>query len=107
VRALDSGSGENVVKWWLVCRRVGQKSPIEVKHAQETAELTGGLGRETVLEVGYSFFQRLGTLGGQLATEEGDLGCSEDALRRVDDYTVPLKSVEESSEMLLVFLERP
>jgi hypothetical protein len=49
-----------------------------------------------VLEVGYSSFQRLGTLDGYLATEEGDLGCSEDALEWVDEDPVPMKSVEES-----------
>jgi hypothetical protein len=56
VVALDSGAPENVVKWYLGGRRVGQKSPVEVQHAQETAELTGGLGRMAVLEMGYSFF---------------------------------------------------
>jgi hypothetical protein len=59
-------------------------------------ELTGGLGRLAVLKVGYSFFQRLGGLGGQLVTEEGDLGCSEDALHRVDEDPVLLKLFEES-----------
>jgi hypothetical protein len=49
-----------------------------------------------VLEVGHSLFQRLGTLGGNLVTEEGDLGCWKDALRWVDDDPVPLKLVEES-----------
>lgn len=52
MRALDTGSRENVVKWCLVCRCMGQKSPVEVQHAQETAELTGGLGRVTVLKMG-------------------------------------------------------
>jgi hypothetical protein len=49
-----------------------------------------------VLEMGHSFFQRLGTLGGHLVSEEGDLGCSKDTIRRVDEDPVPLKSVEES-----------
>jgi hypothetical protein len=60
-----------------MCRRVVQKSPTEVQHAQETAELTGGLGRVAVLKM-------------------VDLGCSGDALRWVDDDPVPLKSVEDS-----------
>jgi hypothetical protein len=38
-----------------------------------------------VLEVGHSFFQRLGTLGGYLVTEKGDLRSPEDALCWVDD----------------------
>jgi hypothetical protein len=59
-------------------------------------ELTSGLMRGVVMEVGHSLFQRLGTLGGHLLTEEGDLGCSKDALRQVDDDPVPLKLVEES-----------
>jgi hypothetical protein len=49
VSSLDSGAGENVVKWCLVCRRVGQKSPAVVQHAQEMVELTGGLGSLQVL----------------------------------------------------------
>jgi hypothetical protein len=53
--ALDSGVEENV-KWCLGGRRVGQKSPVELQHAQKTAELTGGLGRVAVLETGHSFF---------------------------------------------------
>jgi hypothetical protein len=32
----------------------------------------------------------LRTFGGHLVTEEGDLGWSKDALRRVDDHSVPL-----------------
>jgi hypothetical protein len=74
---------------------VGQISPVEVQHAQETAELTGGLGRMAVLEMGYSFFLRFGIFDGHLVTEEGDLDCSEDTLRRVDEDPVPLKPVEE------------
>jgi hypothetical protein len=57
--------------------------------------------------MGYSFFHRLGTLGRHLVTEEGDLGCLEDALCRVNEDPIPLKSVEESLQMLLVLLERP
>jgi hypothetical protein len=75
---------------------VRQKSPIEIQHAQKSTELTGGLGRMAVLEVVNSLFQRLGTLGGHLVTEEGDLGCSKDALRRVGGDPVPLKLVEEN-----------
>jgi hypothetical protein len=33
------------VMWCLGGRRVGQKSPVEVYHAQKTTELAGGLGR--------------------------------------------------------------
>jgi hypothetical protein len=94
--ALDSGAGKNVVQWYLGGRCVGQKSPMEVHHARKSTELTSGLWRMTVLEMGYSFFQRLGSLGGHLVTEEGDLGLSEDALHRVDVDTIPLKLVEES-----------
>jgi hypothetical protein len=101
VRAPDSGSREGVAKWSLVCRRVGQKSPIE-DYAQETAELTGGLGRLAVLKMDHSFFQRLGARGGHLVNEEGDLGCSEDALRRVDEDPIPLKSVEEPVDVVRV-----
>jgi hypothetical protein len=43
-----------------------------------------------VLEEGHSFFQRLGTLGGYLVTEEGDLGSPEDALCPVDDDPISL-----------------
>jgi hypothetical protein len=68
------------------------------------AELTGSLGRLAALKIGYSFFQRLGTLRGHLVSEEGDLGCSEDALRRVDEDPVHLKSVEESWQVLFVLL---
>jgi hypothetical protein len=62
------------MKWSLGGRRVGQKSPVEVQHAQKPSELTGGLGRLARLKIGYSFFQRLGTLGGHLITEESGLG---------------------------------
>jgi hypothetical protein len=81
VGALNSRAGEDAVKWCLGGRRVGQKSPIEVQHAQESTELTGGLGRVAVLEMGYTFFQRLGTLGVHLVTEEGELGCTKNILR--------------------------
>jgi hypothetical protein len=47
----------------------------------------------------------LGTLGRHLITEEGDLGCSKDTLRRVDDDSIPLKLVEEGSSVLLVLFE--
>jgi non-ribosomal peptide synthetase component E (peptide arylation enzyme) len=75
---------------------MGQKLPIEVQHAQKSTELTGSLRRVAVLEMGHSLFQRLGALSEHLVTKQGDLGCSEDALRRVDDDAVPLKLVEES-----------
>jgi hypothetical protein len=54
---------------------VGQKSPAEVEHSQESTELTGGLGRVAVLEMGHSLFQRVGTLGGHLVTEEMSWGA--------------------------------
>jgi hypothetical protein len=76
---------------------VGKKSPVEVQHAQKSTELTGGLWRMAVLKIGHSLFQRMRTFGEHLVTEEGDLGCSEDTLRRVDDHPVPLESGEESS----------
>jgi hypothetical protein len=75
---------------------VGQKSPLEIHHAQTSTELTGGLWRVEVLEIGHSLFQRLRTLGGHLVTEEGNLGSSEDAIRRVVDDPIPLKLGEES-----------
>jgi hypothetical protein len=81
---------------------VGQESPVEVQHAQEAAELTGGLGRRAVLEACYSHLQRLGTLDGHFVPEEGDFVCSEDALRWVDEDPVPLQLFEECPQMLLV-----
>jgi hypothetical protein len=75
VGTLDSGAGENVVQWCLGGRSVGQKSPVEVEHAQKLTELTGGLWRVAVLEMGHSLFQRLRTFGGHLVTEENNLGC--------------------------------
>jgi hypothetical protein len=60
-------------------------------------ELTGGLWRVTFLEMGHLLFQRLRTFGGNLVTKEGNLGCLEDALRRVDDDPIPLKLGEKSS----------
>jgi hypothetical protein len=73
-----------------------QESPVEVQHAQKSTKLTGALVRGTVLEVGHSLFQRLGTFGGHLVIEENEHGFSKDARRRVDDDPVPLKLVEES-----------
>jgi hypothetical protein len=61
-----------------------QKCPIEIHRAQKQTELTGDLWKVAVLEMGHSFFQRLGSLGGHLVTEESDIGCSEGAHRRVD-----------------------
>jgi hypothetical protein len=58
-------------------------------------ELTGVLWRVAVLEMGHLFFQRLGTLGRHLVTEESDLGCLEDSLHQVDEDIVPLKFVAE------------
>jgi hypothetical protein len=76
---------------------VGQKSPVEVQHAQKSSELTGGLWRVAVLEVGQSLFQRLRTFGGHLVTEEGNFGCLEDALCRLDDDSIPRELGEEIS----------
>jgi hypothetical protein len=84
------------MKWCLGGLRVRQISLVEGQHANKTAELTGGVGRMEVLKMGYPFFQRSENLGKHLVTEEGDLGCSVDALCRVDEDPVPLKSVEES-----------
>jgi hypothetical protein len=88
VSSLDSGAEENVVKWCLVCHCMGQKSPVVVQHAQETAELRGGLGSLAALLM-------------------ADLGCSEDAFRRVDGDPVPLKSVAQRPWMSFVLIERP
>jgi hypothetical protein len=88
VGALDSGAGRKVVQWCLGGRLLGQKSYINVQHAQKSAELTGGLGMLAVLELCHLFFQRLGTFNGYLVTEEGDFGCSKDTLRRVDENPV-------------------
>jgi hypothetical protein len=74
---------------------MGQKSPVEVQHTQKTVELTGGFVRVAVLLTGYSSAQRLGTLGGGFVSVEGDLGCSEDTFRRVDENPVLLKPFEE------------
>jgi hypothetical protein len=95
VVTLDSGAVENVVHWRLGGLSVGQKSPVEIQDAQKSTELTGRLWRVAFLEMGYSLFHRLRTFGGHLVTEEGYFGCSEDALRRLDD-PVPLELSEES-----------
>jgi hypothetical protein len=50
-----------------------------------------------VLEMGHSFFQRLGTFGRHLVAEKGDLGYPKDAFRRVHDDPIPLELVEEGS----------
>jgi hypothetical protein len=84
---------------------VGQKPSIEVQHDQKSTKLTGSLWRVEVLEMCHSIFQRLEALGGHFVTEEGDLGCSEDALHRVDEDPVPLKLVEKDPQMLLVLFE--
>jgi hypothetical protein len=57
--------------------------------------------RLAVLEMGYSFFQRSGTLGEHLVTEEGDLGCLEDALRRVNEDSVQVGETELSPHSML------
>jgi hypothetical protein len=44
----------------------------------------------------HSFLQWSGTLSRNLLIDEGDLGCSEDTLRRVDQDPVRLKLVEDS-----------
>jgi hypothetical protein len=69
---LDNGARGNVVKWGLGGRRVGQKLLVDIQHVLRTADLTGGLGRLAVVEMGYSFFQRLGTLGEYFVTEKSD-----------------------------------
>jgi hypothetical protein len=63
----------------------GEEIACKIQHAQKSTELTGGLWRVAVLEMGH------------LVTEEGDLGYSEDALRRVDDDPIPMELGEESS----------
>jgi hypothetical protein len=68
--------------------------------------MTGGFRTVAVLKMGYSFFQRLGTLGGHLVTEEGDLGCSEDALRRVDEDPFIIESLHSSEYFLALSLQR-
>jgi hypothetical protein len=72
ITTFDSGAGQ-VMKWCFGSSGVGQKSPVEVEHAHEAEELTGGLGRRADMKMGYSFFQRLETLGGHLITKEGGL----------------------------------
>jgi hypothetical protein len=57
---------------------VGQKSLIDVQHAQKLTGLTGCLELVAVLEMDQSFFQRLGTLGEHLVADEVDLRCSKD-----------------------------
>jgi hypothetical protein len=98
VGTLDSGFGKNVSKWCVGGLCVEQKSPIEVQLAQKKAKLTGRLGMETSLEIliDHTFFQRLEILGSYPVTNEGVLGYSEDALRRVVGVPVPPKLVEES-----------
>jgi hypothetical protein len=54
MRALDSGAGKNVMERCLGGSGVGQKSPVEIQHAQEAAELMDGLWRGTVLEMRHS-----------------------------------------------------
>jgi hypothetical protein len=95
------------MQWCLGGSSVRQKSPVEVQHAQESTDLTGGLWRVAVLEMGHSLFQRLRSFGGHLVTEEDNLGCSEDAIRRVDDDPIPLELGDESSQVLFVLFKWP
>jgi hypothetical protein len=44
----------------------------------------------------HSFLQWSETLSGHIVTEEGDLGCSEDALQMVDQDPIRLKKVEDN-----------
>jgi hypothetical protein len=81
---------------------VRQKPSVEVQHAKRPTELTGGLRRGAVLEVGHSLFKRLRNFGGNLVTEEGDLGCSKDALSRIDEDPVSLKLFGKCPQMLFV-----
>jgi hypothetical protein len=66
------------------------RTPIEIQHAEKPTELTGRLRWLVFLEVGHSLLQRLGTVGGHLVAEEGDLRCSKGALSRVDYDAIPL-----------------
>jgi hypothetical protein len=57
------------------------------------------------LELSHSLFKRFGTVGGNLVTEEGDLGCSEDTLCWIYEDPIPLKLVEEGPQVILVLLK--
>jgi hypothetical protein len=57
------------------------------------------------MEIGHSFVQRLGTLGRHLVTEEGDLGCPKNALRRFDDDPISLKPVENCPQVFFMLFE--
>jgi hypothetical protein len=46
-------------------------------------KLAGGLRRGAVLQMSHAFLQRSGTFGRYFVSEEGDLGSSEDTLRRI------------------------
>jgi hypothetical protein len=104
--ALEAEAGEDIAKWWLGNSGMG-KSPVAVQHAQEAAEPTGSLGKGAVLKVGYSFFQRSGTLSGHLLTKEGDLVCSKNALHGIDLDLIHVKLVKESPQMSFVLFECP
>jgi hypothetical protein len=54
---LDPGSGESGIERCLDSSSVGQKSPVEIQHAQEAPELTGGLRRRTAMQICHSFLQ--------------------------------------------------
>jgi hypothetical protein len=56
MRTLYSGTGKNVMEWCLGVRGVEQKSSVKIQHAQEAAELSGGLGKGAILKMGH-FFQ--------------------------------------------------
>jgi hypothetical protein len=68
------------------------ETPIEIQHAEKPTELAGRLRWLVFLEVGHSLLQRLGTFGGYLVAEEGDLTCSKGELSWVDYDVVPVCS---------------
>ena len=88
------------MQWCLGGGRMGQKSPVEDNHVQETRRWLA------VLQMSHSLCQRLGSFGRHLVAEEGDLRCSEDALRWVDYDPVLLKLLEKFPQMNLVLLWR-
>ena len=86
------------MQWCVGGGRMGQKSPVEVNHVRKRRSWLA------VLQMSHSLCQRLGPLGGHLVAKEGDLRCSEDALRRVDYDPVLLKLLEKFPQMNLVLL---
>jgi hypothetical protein len=95
VTALESWAAENVMKVCLGGCRVGAEIARRISACSEN----GGAHRRSWegadLTMSHLFFQMLGTLGGHLSTEKGDVGCSEAALYRVKS-PVYLMLVEES-----------